>query len=107
MPEAVIASACRTPIGKYGRTLRNVEAVKLGSIAVAEGIDGGADHGAGNVHLDLGAGDGVVEADLQGLGPAALVEDEGDEPPGGDGAQDKEEGRPEALQPRRQRRRPR
>jgi len=34
----VIAGACRTPIGKYGRAFRNVEAVKLGSIVVAEAV---------------------------------------------------------------------
>ncbi len=36
MTEVVIAGACRTPIGKYGRAFRNVEAVKLGSLVVAE-----------------------------------------------------------------------
>jgi len=34
----VIAGACRTPIGKYGRGFRNVEAVKLGSLVVAEAV---------------------------------------------------------------------
>lgn len=38
MTEVVIAGACRTPIGKYGRAFRNVEAVKLGSIVVAEAV---------------------------------------------------------------------
>jgi len=36
--EVVIAGACRTPIGKYGRAFRNVEAVKLGSLVVAEAV---------------------------------------------------------------------
>jgi acetyl-CoA C-acetyltransferase len=36
--EVVIAGANRTPIGKYGRAFRNVEAVKLGSVTVAEAI---------------------------------------------------------------------
>jgi acetyl-CoA C-acetyltransferase len=36
--DVVIAGACRTPIGKYGRAFRNVEAVKLGSLAVAEAV---------------------------------------------------------------------
>ena len=34
----MIAGACRTPIGKYGRGFRNVEAVKLGSLVVAEAV---------------------------------------------------------------------
>ncbi len=33
-----MAGACRTPIGKYGRAFRNVEAVKLGSLVVAEAV---------------------------------------------------------------------
>jgi len=37
--EVVIGSACRTPVGKYGRAFRNVEAVKLGSIAIAEAVN--------------------------------------------------------------------
>jgi len=37
--EVVIAGACRTPIGKYGRAFRNVEAVKLGSLVVAEAVE--------------------------------------------------------------------
>ncbi len=42
----MIASACRTPIGKYSRALRNVEAVKLGSIAIAEAVARSGLHGA-------------------------------------------------------------
>jgi acetyl-CoA C-acetyltransferase len=38
LTEVVIAGACRTPIGKYGRAYRNVEAVKLGSVVVAEAV---------------------------------------------------------------------
>ncbi len=38
MTEVVIAGACRTPMGKYGRAFRNVEAVKLGSLVVAEAV---------------------------------------------------------------------
>ncbi|HKZ98302.1 MAG TPA: thiolase family protein [Thermoplasmata archaeon] len=38
MGDVVIAGACRTPIGKYGRGFRNVEAVKLGSLVVAEAV---------------------------------------------------------------------
>ncbi len=38
MTEVVIAGACRTPIGKYGRAFRNVEAVKLGSLVVSEAV---------------------------------------------------------------------
>ena len=38
MTEVVIAGACRTPIGKYGRAFRNLEAVKLGGLVVAEAV---------------------------------------------------------------------
>src|SRR5438552_15418773 len=34
-----LAGACRTPVGKYGRAFRNVEAVRLGSLAVAEAVN--------------------------------------------------------------------
>ncbi|HEY7588046.1 MAG TPA: thiolase family protein [Thermoplasmata archaeon] len=34
----MIAGACRTPVGKYGRAYRNIDAVKLGSIVVAEAV---------------------------------------------------------------------
>jgi len=39
LTDVVLAGACRTPVGKYGRAFRNVEAVKLGSIAVAEAVN--------------------------------------------------------------------
>ncbi len=35
----MIAGACRTPVGKYGRAFRNVEAVKLGSTAIVEAVN--------------------------------------------------------------------
>ncbi|HKZ89461.1 MAG TPA: thiolase family protein [Thermoplasmata archaeon] len=35
----MIAGACRTPIGKYGRAFRNVEAIRLGSTVVAEAVN--------------------------------------------------------------------
>ena len=44
--EVVIGSACRTPVGKYGRALRNVEAVKLGSIVIAEAVNRAGVHGS-------------------------------------------------------------
>ena len=34
MKKIVIASACRTAIGKFGGTLANVPAVELGSIVI-------------------------------------------------------------------------
>src|SRR3989441_5664313 len=37
--DVVLAGACRTPVGKYGRAFRNVEAVKLGSTAIAEAVN--------------------------------------------------------------------
>ncbi len=34
----VLAGACRTPIGKYGRAFRSVDAVALGAVTVAESV---------------------------------------------------------------------
>ena len=39
MKKIVIASACRTAIGKFGGTLSNVPAAELGSIVIKEAID--------------------------------------------------------------------
>jgi len=36
MPEAVIISACRTPIGRYGKSLAGFSAIQLGAIAIRE-----------------------------------------------------------------------
>jgi len=36
--EVVIAGACRTPIGTFGGTLRDVSAVKLGTIVIKESL---------------------------------------------------------------------
>lgn len=36
--EVVIVSACRTPIGTFGGTLKDISAVKLGSIVMAEAL---------------------------------------------------------------------
>ena len=66
MTEAVIVSACRTPIGKYGRTLRNVEAVKLGSIAVAEAVSRAGLHGTDVDEVIMG---NVIQAGV-GQNPA-------------------------------------
>ena len=38
MKKVVIASACRTAIGKFGGTLANVPAAELGSIVIKEAI---------------------------------------------------------------------
>ncbi len=62
----MIASACRTPIGKYGRALRNVEAVKLGSIAIAEAVARSGLHGADVEEVIMG---NVISAGL-GQAPA-------------------------------------
>src|SRR2546426_5695051 len=37
--DVVLAGACRTPVGKYARAFRNVEAVNLGSPAIAEAVN--------------------------------------------------------------------
>ena len=39
MSEVVIASAVRTPIGKYGRSLRDVPAVRLGALVVRKAVE--------------------------------------------------------------------
>ena len=39
MKKIVIASACRTAIGKFGGTLANVPAVELGSIVIKEALN--------------------------------------------------------------------
>src|SRR5207249_5905043 len=64
--DVVIASACRTPIGKYGRALRNVEAVKLGSIAIAEAVSRAGLHGSDVDEVIMG---NVISAGL-GQAPA-------------------------------------
>ncbi len=66
MTDVVIASACRTPIGKYGRALRNVEAVKLGSIAIAEAVNRAGLHGSDVDEVIMG---NVISAGL-GQNPA-------------------------------------
>ena len=38
MEKVIIASACRTAIGKFGGTLANVSAAELGSIVIKEAI---------------------------------------------------------------------
>ncbi len=66
MTEVVIAGACRTPIGKYGRAFRNVEAVKLGSLVVAEAVKRAGLVGADVEEVLMG---NVVQAGL-GQNPA-------------------------------------
>ena len=39
MKKIVIASACRTAIGKFGGTLANVPAAELGSIVIKEALN--------------------------------------------------------------------
>src|SRR5207247_1927010 len=64
--DIVIGSACRTPIGKYGKALRNVEAVKLGSIAIAEAVSRASLHGSDVDEVIMG---NVISAGL-GQNPA-------------------------------------
>ncbi len=66
MTEVVIGSACRTPVGKYGRSLRNVEAVKLGSVVVVEALGRPGLHGSDVDEVVMG---NVVSAGL-GQNPA-------------------------------------
>ena len=66
MTDVVLAGACRTPVGKYGRSFRNVEAVKLGSTVIAEAVNR-----AGLVSADIEEGimGNVISAGL-GQNPA-------------------------------------
>src|SRR2546427_11943812 len=41
MPEAVIFSACRTAIGKFGKSLVGIPAPRLGAIAIGESVKRG------------------------------------------------------------------
>ena len=66
MTEVVVAGACRTPIGKYGRAFRNVEAVKLGSLVVAEAVKRAGLVGADVEEVIMG---NVIQAGL-GQNPA-------------------------------------
>src|SRR2546430_7653552 len=61
LTDVILAGACRTPVGKYGRAFRNVEAVRLGSLAVAE-----AGNRAGLVPADL---EEVLMGDVVAAGP--------------------------------------
>lgn len=38
MPDAVIVSACRTPIGRYGKSLSGFSSMQLGAIAIKEAV---------------------------------------------------------------------
>lgn len=38
MKDAVIVSAARTPVGKFGGTLKHLSATKLGAIAIREAV---------------------------------------------------------------------
>jgi len=38
MPDAVVVSACRTPIGRYGKSLAGFSAMQLGAIAIKEAV---------------------------------------------------------------------
>lgn len=69
MNEVVIAGANRTPIGKYGRAFRNVEAVKLGSVTVAEAVNRAGLVGADIEEVIFG---NVLQAGL-GQNPARQV----------------------------------
>ena len=66
MTEVVIAGVNRTPIGKYGRAFRNVEAVKLGSVVVAEAVKRSGLVGADVEEVIMG---NVIQAGL-GQNPA-------------------------------------
>jgi len=38
MKEVVVTGAARTPMGSFGRTLRDIPALKLGAVAIAEAV---------------------------------------------------------------------
>ncbi|HKZ24033.1 MAG TPA: thiolase family protein [Thermoplasmata archaeon] len=66
LTDVVLAGAVRTPVGKYGRAFRNVEAVKLGSLVVAEAVSRAGLVGADIEEVILG---NVLQAGL-GQNPA-------------------------------------
>jgi acetyl-CoA C-acetyltransferase len=84
MREVVIVSAARTPIGSFGGSLKDIPAVRLGSIAVKEALRrGGVEPGLidevvfGNV-LQAGLGQNVarqvaMEAEIPKEVPAITV----------------------------------
>jgi hypothetical protein len=70
-------------IGFVGGAARRLKGIGH-AVALPQVVDAGVEHRAGHVHLDVGAFEGLVEADLERLGPATPLEDEGDDPHGHD-----------------------
>jgi acetyl-CoA C-acetyltransferase len=74
MKDVVIVSAVRTPIGRFGKSLNNVTAVKLGEIAIKEavsraGIDASSiDEVIYGCVLQAGQGQGVARLAAMGAG---------------------------------------
>ena len=74
MREVVIVSAARTPIGRFGKSLNNVTAVKLGEVAIKEavsraGIDPASiDEVIYGCVLQAGQGQGVARLAAMGAG---------------------------------------
>lgn len=60
MKEVVIVSAVRTPIGTFGGTLKDISAVKLGTLAVKEAMD--------RIHLDPEKVDEVIFGNVLSAG---------------------------------------
>src|SRR4030095_13700879 len=80
--EAVILSACRTPIGAFGGALKDIGAADLGAIVVREAIAraGVSPADVGDVVLGcvLQAGSGMTVARRAALRPALPVETPGE-----------------------------
>ena len=66
MTEVVLAGACRTPVGKYGKAFRSIDATRLGAIVVAEAVDRAGLVGADIEEVIMG---NVIQAGL-GQNPA-------------------------------------
>ena len=73
MKEIVIASACRTAIGKFGGTLANVPAAELGSIVIKEALNRAnvkpeqVDHVYMGCVIQAGLGQNVVTVMLESI----------------------------------------
>jgi len=76
LPDVVIVGACRTPVGKYGKAFRTIEATRLGALVVKESVNRAGLVGADVEEVILG---NVISAGL-GQNPARQAALYGDLP---------------------------
>ena len=73
MPNTVILSAARTPVGKLGGGLASLPATKLGAIAIEAALErAGVDLGALRVVGEMGSSQAVKQAVKAGMGITIL-----------------------------------